>query len=222
MRLSDFLAEHRQKQGGGVFQLENPKLLEVKVDGMVWAKVGSMVAYRGDLKFSQKHGGLGKWLQKAMTGEGAHTMQVTGRGVVYLADEAKEIHVLELGAGETLSVNGNDVLAFQETVEWDIQLMRKAAGLVAGGLFNVHLRGPGLIAFSTHGKPIVLETPVTTDPQATVAWSGNVHPDLKTDINIGTIFGKSSGETFQMDFRQPGGFVVVQPYEEGMAIRERD
>lgn len=218
MKLNQFLEENKQQEGGGAFQLESSKMLEVKVEGSVWAKAGSMVAYRGSLTFQQKSGGLGKWLQKAMTGEGGHTMQVTGQGLLYLADQGKEIHILELGAGEALSVNGNDVLAYQSTVASDIKMMKKAAGMVSGGLFNIHLQGPGLIAFTTHGKPLVLETPVVTDPQATVAWSAHVEPDFKTDINLGTLLGRSSGETFQMDFRQPGGFVVVQPFEEGGAV----
>lgn len=49
MKLNQFLADHQNKAGGDVFQLENSKLLEVKVNGMVWAKVGSMIAYRGSL-----------------------------------------------------------------------------------------------------------------------------------------------------------------------------
>lgn len=217
MQLQQFLSENRQKEGGGAFQLESTKMLEVKVDGAVWAKAGSMVAYRGNLNFQSKSGGLSKWIKKAVTGEGGHTMQVTGQGVLYLADQGKQIHILELTSGDALSVNGNDVLAYQDTVSSDVRMMRKAAGMVAGGLFNVHLQGPGLIAFTTHGKPLVLETPAITDPQATVAWSANVSPEFRTDINLGTLLGRSSGETFQMDFQQPGGFVVVQPYEEGGA-----
>lgn len=218
MKLSDFLADHRQKEGDAVFQLENARLLEIKVEGSVWAKAGSMVAYRGAIKFAQKHGGIGKWLQKQVTGEGVLTMQVTGQGVLYVADQGKEVHIVELGPGEAISVNGNDILAFQDSVAWNIRMMRKMAGLASGGLFNVHLQGPGLIAFTTHGKPIVLETPAVTDPQATVAWSAGVEPDFKTDLNLGAFFGKSSGEVIQMDFKVPGGFVVVQPYEEGGAL----
>ncbi|MEA3342147.1 MAG: AIM24 family protein [Chloroflexota bacterium] len=125
--------------------------------------------------------------------------------------------MIELEAQDALSVNGNDILAFQSSVEWDIKLIKKAAGMMAGGLFNVQLRGPGMIAFTTHGRPLVLETPAVTDPQATVAWSANLKPDFKTNINLGTLLGRSAGETFQMDFRQPNGFVVVQPYEESGA-----
>ena len=215
MKLEQFLAENRQQEGGGAFQLENSKLLEVKVDGTVWAKAGSMVAYRGNLKFKRKSGGLGKWLKKSLTGEGARTMEVSGKGLLYLADQKKEIHVIELEAQDALSVNGNDILVFQSSVEWDIKLMKKAAGLIAGGLFNMQLRGPGLVAFTTHGPPLVLETPAITDPQATVAWSANLQPGFKTNISLGTLLGRSAGETFQMNFEQPNGFDVVQPYEEG-------
>jgi uncharacterized protein (AIM24 family) len=61
---------------------------------------------------------------------------------------------------------------------------------------------------------MVLETPAVTDPQATVAWSVHLQPTIRTDVNLGTFFGKSSSETFQMDFSEPNGFVMIQPYEE--------
>jgi uncharacterized protein (AIM24 family) len=53
-----------------------------------------------------------------------------------------------------------------------------------------------------------------TDPQATVAWSGELKPELKTNVDFKTLIGKDSGETFQMKFRGEG-FVIVQPFEEG-------
>lgn len=217
MELERFVADHGQREGGGDFQLENPKLLEVKVDGAVWAKAGSMVAYRGELSFKRSSGGVAKWLKKSLSGEGTQTMRVEGRGVLYLADKAKQVHVVELEAGRSLSINGNDILAFQESVDWDVKMMKRAASLMGGGLFNIHLTGPGLVAFTTHGRPIALETPVVTDPQATVAWSADVEPDFRSDVNLGTLVGRSSGETFQMDFKSPGGFVIVQPFEEGGA-----
>jgi uncharacterized protein (AIM24 family) len=59
--------------------------------------------------------------------------------------------------------------------------------------------------------------PISTDPNATVAWSGNLAPELKTDISFKTLIGRGGGETFQMLFRGDG-FVVVQPYEEKPVI----
>jgi len=38
---------------------------------------------------------------------------------------------------ESIFVNGIDLLVFQERVKWDIKMMRKITGMMAGGLFNI-------------------------------------------------------------------------------------
>jgi len=96
-------------------------------------------------------------------------------------------------------------------------MLKKVAGIMAGGLFNVKLEGTGMIAITTHYDPLTLnvtpDRPVFTDPNATVAWSGSLSPDIKTDVSFKTLVGRGSGESLQMAFRGDG-FVVVQPYEE--------
>ena len=54
---------------------------------------------------------------------------------------------------------------------------------------------------------------IITDPNATVAWSGSLTPEIKTDISFKTFMGRGSGESIQMKF-QGQGFVVIQPCEE--------
>jgi len=215
MDLDQFVSENAPQEGGDGFQLENSKLLDVALDGDVMAKAGSMVSYTGDISFERKtEGGVTGMLKKKVTGEGAVMMQASGTGHLYLADQGKDVQIIELDPGEQISVNGNDILAFESSVNWDIKMMDSIAGSSSGGMFNVYLEGPGYIAITTHGKPIVVPTPVRTDPQATVAWSGNVSPGTKRDLNLKSFIGKSSGETFQLDFSQEGGFVIVQPFEE--------
>lgn len=215
MKLQEFVQKNQDTEGGEAFQLENSKLLDLTVDGEVWIKTGAMVAYTGDISFEKKtSGGVMGWLKQAATGEGANTMIASGKGHVHAADGGKNIHVLKLGSGESLSINGNDVLAYESRVEADITMMKKISSRASGGLFNVQLTGPGFIAFTTHGSPVVVETPVRTDPDATVAWSADTPPSFTTDIGWKSIIGRQSGEEFQMDFNQSGGFVVVQPYEE--------
>jgi uncharacterized protein (AIM24 family) len=89
--------------------------------------------------------------------------------------------------------------------------------MLVGGLFNMKLSGHGMIAITTHHDPVTLsvtaQTPITTDPNATVAWSGSLTPAIKTDISFKTFFGRGSGESIQMQFRGDG-FVVIQPMEE--------
>ncbi|ELZ91190.1 hypothetical protein C440_12789 [Haloferax mucosum ATCC BAA-1512] len=215
MDLDEFVDTHAPNEGGDAFELEHSKLLDVALDGTIMAKAGSMVGYTGDISFERKSaGGLKGMLKKKATGEGTVMMEATGSGHLYLADQGKEVQILELDAGEEISVNGNDVLAFENTIEWDIRMMKSIAGASTGGLFNVFLEGPGHVAITTHGEPIVLQTPVTTDPNATVAWSGNVSPSSKRDINLKGLLGRSSGESYQLEFAGADGFVIVQPYEE--------
>ena len=219
--LEQFLRETgEQDRPGDVFELESKKMLEVHVNGRTWAKLGSMVAYRGDLKFVREgafEGGLGKFVTKMVSGEMAPLVKIEGRGVCYLADQEKNITIVRLRAQEAISVNGNDLLAFEDSVQHEITVHRRVAGMLAGGLFSVRLTGPGMIAMMTHGDPLTLRCsprdPVTTDPNATVAWSGHLTPDIHTDISFRSFLGRGGGEAFQLRFSGEG-FVVVQPYEE--------
>jgi uncharacterized protein (AIM24 family) len=218
--IDEFVNNTGQKDlGQGKFELERDRMLELNLEGRVWTKRGSMVAYLGDVKFTREgvmEHGLGKMMKKAVTGEGVSLTKAEGTGKVYLADAGKKISILNL-KNEAIYVNGNDLLAFEESINWDIKMMKKVAGMMAGGLFNVKLEGTGMIAITTHYDPLTLrvspDRPVFTDPNATVAWSENLAPDIKTDISLKTLMGRSSGESLQMAFKGEG-FVVIQPYEE--------
>jgi len=218
--IAEFVETTRQQDHGeGKFELESPRLLEVNLSGMVWTKTGSMVAYVGQIKFEREgilEKGLGKMLKKAVTGEGARLTKASGAGRLYLADAGKKISLLDLH-DESMFVNGNDLLALEDSIEWDIKMMKKMTAMLAGGLFNVKLSGSGMVAITTHYDPLTLivrpDQPVITDPNATVAWSGNLSPEIRTDISLKTFFGRGSGESIQMEFRGEG-FVVIQPYEE--------
>lgn len=218
--LTEFVTRTAQQdRGQGLFELENERLLEINLNGLTWTKTGSMVAYVGQIKFTREgvfEHGVGKFLKKALTGEGARLTKAEGAGKLYLADKGKKITVLQL-AGESLFGNGNDVLAFEPTLKWDIKMMRKVTAMVAGGLFNVRFDGSGMLAITTHYDPVTLRVqpgrPVFTDPNATIAWSGTLTPEFKTDISFKTFFGRGSGESVQMMFNGDG-FVVIQPYEE--------
>jgi uncharacterized protein (AIM24 family) len=201
------------------FQLENDRMLEINLNGMVWMKAGAMVAYVGGIKFTREgllDKGLGSLLKRGVTGEGAKLTKAEGQGRLYLADSGKTIKILKL-QGESIFVNGSDLLAFEPTVDWEIKMMKKLAAVVSGGFFNVRLSGTGLIAITTHFEPITLRVrpgqSVRTDPNATIAWSGNLQPEFKTDVSLKSFFGRGSGESIQMEFNGDG-FVVVQPYEE--------
>ncbi len=227
--LSDFVNAHEQKDlVKDNWELENERILEVKLmQNGIWTKAGSMIAYRGALEFRREgvfEHGASRFFKELFTAEGAKLMRVQGRGRVYLADKAKRITVLKLNK-ESIYVNGSDLLAFEDGLRWDIRMMRKIAGVLAGGLFNLHLQGTGRVAICTHGRPMALRVSaqtgtVFTDPQATVAWSGSLQPDFKSALTLGSFIGRGSGEGLQMAFKGEG-FVLVQPWEEPYARTRR-
>jgi uncharacterized protein (AIM24 family) len=226
--LQEFLSTSKEKDlSGDAFELESSHMLEARVDGLIWAKAGSMIARKGGVKFTRQgllDQGLGGLLKKTLTGEGMSLMKIEGQGRVYLADIGKKITLLRL-QGESIYVNGNDVLAMESGITHEITMMRKAAGMMSGGLFNVRLSGHGLIAITSHYEPLTLPVtaatgPVFTDPNATVAWSGGLSPEIVTDISLGTLVGRGSGESIQLRFAGEG-WVVVQPYEEIVFQRQQ-
>ncbi len=208
------------------FELEKPQLLEINLDSQsVWTKAGSMVGYIGNIMFEKQgmlSGGLGNLLKKAISGEGARLMKAEGTGKLYVADSGKKVRILYLN-NESVCVNGNDVLAHEERIKNEITMLKSVAGVLSGGLFQVRLSGTGHIAITTHGDPLTLlvtpENPVFTDPNATVAWSGNLSPELKTNVSFRSLIGRGSGEEFQMKF-SGHGWVLIQPYEEVYTIEK--
>jgi uncharacterized protein (AIM24 family) len=192
--------------------LQNKKLLKVVLGAEILARQGSMVAFQGQMDFDYEGSGASKFLKKAFTGEGLPLMRVTGSGELFLADGAKNIHIIWLdNAG--LSVNGRNVLAFEPSLTWDIERVQ-GVGMVAGGLFNTRLQGQGWVAITTKGEPVVLRTdaPTFVDTDAVVAWSAGLTASINRTFKAKALIGRGSGEAAQLAL-QGQGIVIVQPSE---------
>lgn len=216
MDVEDFTVASPPEGSDDSFRKINKRLLEVPVNGTVIVRAGSMIAYTGDVTFTGKssaEGGIAGFVKDAVSGEGTPIMEAEGSGTLYVAEQGKKVQILSLDTDESISVNGTDVLAFEKEVDYEISTVGGLSQAAAGGLTNVFLTGPGEVALTTHGDPVVMTPPVTTDPDATVAWSANLSPSIGTNKTIE--IGQTSGEHLQMKFTGAEGFVVVQPYEEG-------
>jgi uncharacterized protein (AIM24 family) len=210
------LAQFNETQSPDAFALQNSKLLKVHLDQVtVQAKLGSMVAYQGEVTFEHAgSGGMSRMLKKAVSGEGTSLMKVTGSGEVFLADTAQDIHLIYL-EDDKITVNGPNLLAFDSGIDWDIERVQGASGMMGGGLFNTSLSGSGWVAVLSDGPPVLLNVasaPTFADAQAAITWSSGVTTSVKTDVNVKTLIGRGSGETVQMGF-QGQGWVLVQPSE---------
>ena len=199
------------------FSLQNSKLLKVRLSEItIQARLGSMVAYQGDVRFEHAgSGGLGRLVKKAVTGEGTQLMKVTGSGEVFLAEQAQDIHLIRL-ENDRLTCNGRNLLAFDAGIDWDIKRIEGgSAAALSGGLYNVELSGNGWAALLSDGPPVRLDVggaPTFADPQAAIVWSSGVRTEMKADVNLKTLIGRGSGETIQVGFTGQG-WVLIQPSE---------
>jgi uncharacterized protein (AIM24 family) len=220
MAVEQALQGFRETESGDSFSLQNPRLLKVELaDVTIQAKLGTMVAYQGEVKFERAGtGGMARLMKKVATGEGVDLMKVSGTGEVFLAFHAQEVHLVKL-ADDKITVNSSNLLAFEAGIDWDIRKVEGASGVLAGGLFNLELAGSGWVALLSDGPPILLDVggePTFADPQAAITWSSGVKTAVKTDVNLKTLIGRASGETLQMQF-SGDGWVLIQP-SEGMPV----
>jgi uncharacterized protein (AIM24 family) len=211
------LGSFQETQSQDAFALQNSKLLKVSLDQItIQARLGSMVAYQGDVHFEHAgSGGLNKLIKKAVTGEGTKLMKIEGTGEVFLGHLAEDVHLIKL-EDDRITCNGQNVLAFDAGIDWDItRLDSGAAGALAGGLYNMSLSGSGWVAIVSDGPPVLLQTgaaPTFCDPQAAITWSSNLQTHVKADVNMKSLIGKGSGESLQIGF-VGDGWVLVQPSE---------
>lgn len=181
----------------------------------VFARTGSMIAYEGLIDFNPKPPQLGSMMKSWATGEGVPLMIATGQGELYLADYGKDVIIMQL-AGEALSVNGKNILAFDAALQWNIERVKGVSMLSGMGLFNVVLRGHGWVALTSKGTPVALDTreaPTFVDTDALVAFTEGLQVQVKRTAKFGGLIGRGSGEAYQLGFSGQG-FVVVQPSEE--------
>lgn len=217
MRSNLFDAANQEKQTTDRWTLQSSKLLRCALSPgapEIISAAGSMVAYQGQMDFSyQGSGGGMRLLKKMASGEGANMMRTRGQGEIFYARQAHDIFLVML-EGDALTLNTQNMLAFDSSIEWDIKSLA-GAGFMAGGLFNLFLQGHGMVAVTSDGPPMLLDCsqqPTYVDPQAAVCWSANLQPQVKSDFKFGSLVGRGSGESFQLAFHGPG-FVVVQPSE---------
>jgi uncharacterized protein (AIM24 family) len=150
-----------------------------------------------------------------VSGEGTQLMKIAGRGEVFLADQAQDIHLIYL-ENDMITVNGPNLLAFDTGIDWDIRRVEGAGAMMGGqGLYNISVHGTGWVAILSDGPPVLLnvaQAPTFADAQAAITWSSGVTTGIKTDFKMKNLIGRGSGESVQMSF-QGQGWVLVQPSE---------
>ncbi|MDG6101487.1 TerD family protein [Dactylosporangium aurantiacum] len=210
------LAKYREAPTAGRWTKQNGKLVKVTLGPDAHARRGSMVAYQGNIDFEYKgSGGLKAMFEGAMTGQGLKLMTIKGQGEVFLAENAADLHIVDL-QGQALCINANNVLAFDSTLQTEVKRI-ESPGIPGGGMFHLEVRGQGTVVVMTKGTPVTLQCqgPTFADMNAVVAWTAGMRVAVSTQVRVSRqIYAGASGESVALQFMgMQGHFVVVQPYE---------
>jgi uncharacterized protein (AIM24 family) len=191
-------------------------MLRIDVDGGVWLKPGAAIAYRGNVAFERRPTLGAPSIVGAAFRELTPIVRASGKGRMYCGHHGEHVRIVHL-KGETIFVVWDELLAFEESLQFEPGVIEKGIGILSGGIVKVRLSGTGSVAIITHGEPLRLEVKpgdsVSTDPHATIAWSGELTPLLKTDLSWRSVFAHGGQEPIQMLF-EGDGYVIVQPYED--------
>lgn len=181
---------------------------------------GSMVAFEGQVAFKSAGFGGGDGLvagiKKRATGESLSMMECTGTGIVYLAQDAANVTVIDLN-GETLQVESQQLLALTANLNTNVTFTGVRGGVSGQGLFTTTVSGQGQVALLSQGGPLIhLEVspqyPLVVDPDAFVCARGAMSQSFVTDVSWRSVVGQGSGEAFSL--RWDGtGVVSIQPAE---------
>ncbi|MET8180594.1 TerD family protein [Streptomyces sp. NPDC005336] len=212
------LAQYREAPTGQRWTPQNPRLMRVDlgVGGQpVLARQGTMVLYQGKVDFSYKGAGFRGRIVGNATGQEMQLMRCSGQGQVFLAENAAELHPIEL-QGDAICVAAENVLAFDESLQHEVRRI-EGHGIPGGALFTMQFQGTGTVVVKTEGTPVVLPVTPTTfaDSNAIVAWSAGSQVIISSQVRLRrSAYPGHSGETVNLQFRgAPGNFIVVQPYE---------
>ncbi|MGP1570192.1 MAG: AIM24 family protein [Eubacteriales bacterium] len=230
------------------FETLNELTLKVTCTGndILYTKVGAFIAGEnaGAKNYSfekvmlgpDQGGGLAQaalgQLIRRVTGENIPLMKATfnGDSVTYYANAGQHVVVYELAAGETISIESENLLAFTSDCEYKVRFL--GSGVISQkGLATSTLTGKGknaFVAFLSDGNPLVLsniENPRTLsgDPDAVICWIGDLStcdPQIKTDISWKTFIGQTSGESYAYEWNPSQRVsVIIQPSERGGGIK---
>lgn len=129
----------------------NDSVLEIREDSsMICQKTAFLCAEEqimADVVFTKRlRAGL-------LSGEGFVLQKIYGEGRVFLEIAGNSI-IHDLKEGEVLYCNSGNVVAFQDSVDFDITLVKRMSTLLFGGEGNflVKLTGPGKVILQTQNQ----------------------------------------------------------------------
>ncbi|GGX56572.1 AIM24 family protein [Streptomyces minutiscleroticus] len=201
------------------WSLQNPQMLRVALEGHddLLARKGTMVAYQGMVEFDAEYQGSGRQRSRARTGEGLDLMRCHGQGIVYLANLAQHVHLVDVDP-DGLTVDSGYVLAMDSSLHHEVVAVDSLYGISGSGKYQLNITGRGRVALMTSGAPLMMQvTPdryVNCDADAIVAWSTGLRVQMQAQTHSSGVWRRrgNTGEGWELSFMGQG-YALVQPSE---------
>lgn len=142
-----FFVNHFTGQGEVTFASGTPgDISHIKMSGnTLMVQSGSFICSSGDINVDTKFGGA----KTFFTGESLFLLKISGTGDLFISSYGA-ITMRELAAGQQLKVDTGHMVAFDETVKYEVKRV--------GGLKSTLLSGEGLVASFTGPGRVWIQT----------------------------------------------------------------
>ena len=147
-----FMATYRAQRAGSMVAFASTVAGEVlPID----VGAGGMICQKGAFLCAQETVNLSVAFTKKLSaglfgGEGFILQDISGTGMVFLEIDGNKVEK-NLAPGEVLKVDTGNVVAFEKTVNYEIEMVKGLKNIVMGGegLFLTKLTGPGRVILQT-------------------------------------------------------------------------
>lgn len=148
-----FMATYRAERAGSMIAFASTVAGEVVPVNI--GESGGMICQKGAFLCAQETVNLNVTFTKKLSaglfgGEGLILQEISGTGMVFLEVDGDKVEK-QLAPGEVIKVDTGNVVAFEKTVQYEIETVKGLKNIFLGGegLFLTKLTGPGKVILQT-------------------------------------------------------------------------
>lgn len=200
---SETLKDEEEPEGRPLFKIHSDGSLEIASRGVVFVRQGSVVWYRGKIKFAAEPAFRGTRLERIL--------RANGRGTLLVSDIGRRAFGREL-SGDSLYLEGSRLLALDQGLSFRLEPIHDFRQNRRVDVLRIH--GAGSVILSVAGPLIAHEVsseyPLIVSSRDLVAWSGHLVPAVVEDRFLEEVMQPDAGSSPKIRF-EGSGTVLTEP-----------
>lgn len=193
-----------EAEGKPLFKILSDGALEIASRGVVFVRQGSVVWYRGKIRFSPEPAFRGTRLEKIL--------RANGRGTLLVSDIGRRAFGRELN-GESVYLEGTRLLALDQGLSFRLEPIHDFRQNRRVDVLRIY--GTGSVILSVAGNLIAHEVsndyPLIVSSRDLVAWSGHLVPAVVEDRFLEEVMQPDAGSSPKIRFEGVGTVLTEPP-----------